>query len=593
MIRSIPPYAPRRGPLVDGAVRAMGIVAACIVLWLPAPPVYSQPAPEVLQAEAERIALIQNVVPAVVCVLDTGESGGGSGVVISPDGYALTNFHVVQPIGATMKCGMPDGRVYDAVLVGLDPTGDVALVKLMGRDDFPYARLGDSRQLASGQRVYVVGNPFLLSTDFQPSVSYGIVSGVERYQYPSGTMLEYTDCIQTDAAINPGNSGGPLFDRNGQLVGIVGRASFEKRGRVNVGLGYAIPMHQVMNFLGHLKSGRVVDHATLGATVSSDAQGRVVVDDILEISDAYRRGLRYDDEIVRVGGREIQTVNNFKNVLGIYPRGWRVPVVYRRDGKTREILVRLAPLHVGGELADAAKAVPVKRGGKDKGKQSPDGQEGARESAPRAIDKYYVRRPGYANYFFNQLQQEQVWEAFQAHGDFAEVADHWLLEGTLAGNGPVVVRLEPGLGVLRLPENEWKIDFNQLLASAADPPGSGGLLPALHLWQRLLVHGPDEYGGMYYLGTTPLRCRPGRFHVMVGTYLGLETYFYFNPEDGHLVGLELYAEQNVDPCEICFDDFRVVDGRRLPHRIEVYHGDSVFAEFHVESFYMSDSLPDR
>src|SRR6185295_10827586 len=113
------------------------------------------------------------------------------------------------------------------------------------------------------------------------------------YQYPDGTLLEYADCLQADAAINPGNSGGPLFDAQARVIGINGRGSFEKRGRVNVGVGYAISSNQIKNFLGYLKSGRVVDHATLGARVVRNDEHRVVVDEILEESDTFRRGLRY------------------------------------------------------------------------------------------------------------------------------------------------------------------------------------------------------------------------------------------------------------------------------------------------------------
>ncbi|MFY7877652.1 MAG: S1C family serine protease, partial [Pirellula sp.] len=126
------------------------------------------------------------------------------------------------------------------------------------------------------------GNPFVLATNLQPTVTYGLISGVRRYQYPSNTILEYSDCIQTDAAINPGNSGGPLFNMRGELIGINGRCSFEKRGRVNVGVGYAISIKQAMNFLWQLKSGRVVDHATLGFTVATDTKGKVSVSNILE-----------------------------------------------------------------------------------------------------------------------------------------------------------------------------------------------------------------------------------------------------------------------------------------------------------------------
>ena len=305
---------------------------------------------QVLQAEADRVQAIATALRSSVSVFSSDGGGGGSGVVISPDGYALTNYHVVQPVGEAMKCSMPDGILYDAVIVGIDPTGDVALIKLLGRDDFPSAMMGDSDQVRVGDWCFAVGNPFLLATDFQPTVTYGLVSGIHRYQYPAGTLLEYADCLQTDAAINPGNSGGPLFDRKGHLIGVNGRGSFEKRGRVNVGVGYAISINQIKNFMGFLRSGRIVDHATLGASVSTDEDGRVVVTNILKSSDAYRRGLRYGDEILFFGNRVIQSANELKNTLGIYPKGWRVPIEFNQDGKRQTRLVRLAGVHREEEL---------------------------------------------------------------------------------------------------------------------------------------------------------------------------------------------------------------------------------------------------
>ena len=241
---------------------------------------------ELQQLEQQRIDAIAKAVPSAVGIFSPGGAGGGSGVVISPDGYAVTNFHVIQGCDNFMKCSMSDGNLYDAVIVGIDATGDVALIRLLGRDDFPVAKLVDSDQVRAGDGCFAVGNPFLLATDFQPTVSFGIVSGTHRYQYPSGTILEYTDCIQTDAAINPGNSGGPLFNADGDLIGINGRGSFEKRGRVNVGVGYAISANQVKLFLSHLKSGRLVDHATAGFTVATDQNNGVLVDGILESSEA-------------------------------------------------------------------------------------------------------------------------------------------------------------------------------------------------------------------------------------------------------------------------------------------------------------------
>jgi hypothetical protein len=130
----------------------------------------------VLHAQQQRIDVMQRASAAAVAIF-AGEAGGGSGVLISPDGYALTNFHVVQPAGVAMKCGLADGRLYDAVLVGLDPTGDVALVKLLGRDDFPFAEFANSDEVEVGDFCFAAGNPFLLATDFQPSISAGIVSG--------------------------------------------------------------------------------------------------------------------------------------------------------------------------------------------------------------------------------------------------------------------------------------------------------------------------------------------------------------------------------------------------------------------------------
>ena len=141
------------------------------------------------KAETARIEAIERATPSAVSVFVPGGGGGGSGVVISPEGYALTNFHVTSPAGSFMRCGMSDGNVYDAVIVGIDPVGDLAMIRLLGRDDFPAAELGDSRIAEPGDWCMVIGNPFLLASNLQPTVTWGILSGVGRYQYPSGTLL--------------------------------------------------------------------------------------------------------------------------------------------------------------------------------------------------------------------------------------------------------------------------------------------------------------------------------------------------------------------------------------------------------------------
>src|SRR4029077_9468905 len=137
---------------------------------------------------------------------------------------------------------------------------------------FPFAVMGDSDKVHEGDWSIAMGNPFLLATDFTPTVTFGLVSGVNRYQPPAGIILEYTDCIQFDTSINPGNSGGPLFNMDGEVIGINGRGSFDKRGRVNSGAGYAISSNQIKNFMGHLRAGLDADHATLGAFIENKSE---------------------------------------------------------------------------------------------------------------------------------------------------------------------------------------------------------------------------------------------------------------------------------------------------------------------------------
>jgi serine protease Do len=595
------------------------LIAALLAsaLFVPGRALAKEPDPSVLAAESARVETIARISRPTIAIFDPNGQGGGSGVIISPDGYALTNFHVAGSTGAAMKCGLSDGRFVDAVLVGLDPGGDVALIKLIGKTDFPAATLGDSDTCRAGQWVYVVGNPFLLAEDFKPTISYGILSGVHRYQYPSGTLLEYADCLQTDAAINPGNSGGPMFDANGKLIGINGRGSFEKRGRVNVGVGYAISINQIKRFVGLLKSGRMVDHASLGATVSTDAKRRVVVDDILDDSDAYRRGLRYGDEIIRFGGRDITSTNAFKNALGTYPNDWRVSLTYRRDGKEYEIRVRLAAMHRAGELEallDTEHEPPVPREPKPEKEQNPGdkkpaeipglpkkpgdepkpGQPGRprphqarvikpKTKLPKAVRQYYEESPGYTNYWFNRYNQQRVWNAYLAHGDFAETGWNWKITGKTA-TGDVAIALTEKKGDIVMPDGQSGAEFGPSLTESTSPARSGGLLAALHLWQRLLLLGPHRFGEVYYLGTVPWSTDDKLSDCLVTTTSGVECRFYFDPEKGDCAGIELRVADDEDPCEIYFDDIRQVDGRSLPFHWSIRHGGDVFADIKISSY---------
>jgi S1-C subfamily serine protease len=583
----------------------LGLVIYAVLLLAQPAMAASGPDEAVLAAEAKRVETIARISRPTLAIFDAQGQGGGSGVVISTDGYALTNFHVVAPTGPAMKCGLSDGRLVDAVLVGLDPGGDVALIKLLGDGEFPAAELGDSDSVRVGDWAFVAGNPFLLADNFQPTITYGIISGVRRYQYPAGTLLEYADCLQTDAAINPGNSGGPLFDSEGKLIGVNGRGSFEKRGRVNVGVGYAISINQIKRFLGMLKSGRIVDHASLGATVANDPEGRVVIQDILESSDAFRRGLRYDDELVRFGNREISSANALKNILGTYPSGWRVPIVFRRDGEEHERRVRLAGMHREGELEallQEQQETPVPDRPRRREERQPDApppddkkpddtdrpRRRSPTRLPKAVRPYYEATPGYANYWFNRYHQQRVWNAYLARGDFAETGWNWKIAGKTAA-GDVAFELSEKSGKVVLPDGESGTEFGTSLTEANSPPRSGGLLAALHLWQRLLLLGPRRFGEVYYLGTLPWTSEEELSDCLVAIHGGVEARFYFNPASGDLVGIEMSLADDEDPCEVYFDDVRSVDGRSLPHHWIVRHGDSVFADLTVTSFDWTDA----
>jgi hypothetical protein len=137
-----------------------------------------------------------------------------------------------------------------------------------------------------------------------------------------------------------------------------------------------------------------------------------------------------------------------------------------------------------------------------------------------------------------------------------------------------------------LPVGESKASFAGDLGQNLNPPGSGGLLLALHIWQRLLTVGPEKFGEVYYLGTMPIPTRPGLVDTLVGLYGGVETHFHFDPASGHLVGLEMFSAEDADPCEIYFSDYREVEGRPLPHRWEIRCAGEVFAVLEIETYHL-------
>lgn len=516
------------------------------------------PSAKVLQLQADRIAAIEKATQSTIGVFGTDGQGGGSGVIISEDGYALTNFHVTQPFGDRMRAGLSRGEMVDAIIVGIDPTGDLALIKLLGRDSFPAATIADSDTVKAGHWCFAAGNPFVLATNLRPTVTWGIVSGVNRYQYPSGTILEYTDCIQTDAAINPGNSGGPLYNAEGDLIGINGRCSFEKRGRVNVGVGYAISINQAMLFLGHLKSGRIVDHATLNFTVSTDA-GKVVVSNILDSSDAYRRGIRYGDEIVRLAGREVTTVNQLKNILGIFPSHSRLQLHYRRDGELFDTWVRVTPLHTIDELEEIAGGEMM---GKPPTDEEPEKSKKESDAMPEDKDPFeglLEKRRGFANYFFNRSEIDRIQSLATKHSKpdvEPKISFDWRWKGKFAGE-TTAIELESSEDKLRsVIGGEPKMIDRQIGWNGVVREQSFHAIGiGLRLWRAWHHTGPRNLGEAIYIGTTTCPSYDGMLDMTQVTVGEIEAFFYTRPEDGRLQRLEMECEKDTDRFEMEFAEY--------------------------------------
>ena len=292
--------------------------------------------------EAQRIATINKVIGSVIAIYDDDRQGGGSGVIIDPSGIALTNHHVIMGAGIEGWGGLADGKMYKWKLIGTDPGGDVSIIQMEGRDDFPFTPLGDSDDVRVGDWALAMGNPFILTEDQSPTVTLGIVSGVKRYQHGAGlNQLVYGNCIQVDSSINPGNSGGPLFSLKGEVIGINGRGSFKARGRVNVGLGYAISSNQIKNFIPELLATKLVEHATLDASFS-DREGKVVCSTINLDSPIAKAGLKLGDELLEFEGTKILNANQFTNLICTLPEDWptQLKIRSKEDDKVSTVWVR-------------------------------------------------------------------------------------------------------------------------------------------------------------------------------------------------------------------------------------------------------------
>jgi len=267
------------------------------------------------------------------------QQGIGSGVIVTKDGYILTNNHVVD--GADeVKVALQDGREFTAKVIGRDPKSDVAVVKIDAKD-LPYIPTADSDKVEVGDVVLAVGNPFGIGQ----TVTTGIVSATGR----GGALgLDYEDFIQTDAAINPGNSGGALVDSEGRLIGI--NTAILSRSGGNQGIGFAIPANMARDVMTSLIKDGHVTRGYLGVMIQDvtpalakqfklkDNSG-ALIGDVTSDSPAEKAGLKNGDVILDFDGKKVTDSRHLKlEVARVHP-GETVPVKVLRDGSTKTIEV--------------------------------------------------------------------------------------------------------------------------------------------------------------------------------------------------------------------------------------------------------------
>ena len=279
--------------------------------------------------------------------------GYGSGVIISSDGYIITNNHVIED-AQNIKVILNDKREFEAKLIGTDPSTDIALLKV-GAKDLPYLIYGNSNDLKLGEWVLAVGNPFNLTS----TVTAGIVSARSRNLGINDDRLSIESFIQTDAAVNPGNSGGALVNQQGNLVGI--NTAIASQTGSYTGYSFAVPATIVKKVVGDLKEYGEVQRALLGVNIGDvnaeiakelklDKVEGVYIGGVPENGAARDAGIKEKDVIIQVEGEPIKTTAELQEKISQYRPGDKVKVVVIRDNEKKQFTVTLRNKHGDTEI---------------------------------------------------------------------------------------------------------------------------------------------------------------------------------------------------------------------------------------------------
>jgi putative serine protease PepD len=300
---------------------------------------------------AQIAAAVQDSVVSI-----TTESGEGSGVILSADGYILTNNHVVATAqGNTVQVIFANGKKATATIVGTDPRTDLAVVKASGVSGLKYAKFGDSSKMQVGDTVLALGSPLGL----EGSVTAGIISAKDRTiqsgsdqqqapQNPFGGQQQQqqstttmSGLLQTDAPINPGNSGGALVNTNGDVIGINSAIATSGQNSGNIGLGFAIPSNKADQVANDLMAGKKVSHPALGVSVTEAEGGGALVSTVTPSSAAAKAGLQQGDVITSVNGKAVNDSDDLVGIIQGANVGDKVTVVFTRDGAQKTVSATL------------------------------------------------------------------------------------------------------------------------------------------------------------------------------------------------------------------------------------------------------------
>lgn len=281
----------------------------------------------------------------------------GSGFLISADGYIVTNAHVVSPASRGAKVEsvtvtLADRKEYTARVIGADRQSDLAVLKI-DATGLPFVKLGDSRNTRVGDWVVAIGNPFGLSG----TVTAGIVSALDRVTGQGGP---YDRFIQTDASINRGNSGGPMFNLNGEVIGINSQIFSPTGG--NVGIGFAIPADEAKPIIDSIIAGRPIERGYLGVgmqdldedmaeSMGIEKNRGTMVSSVEPGQPAAKAGIQRGDIIISVGGKPITPISTLAGMIAAQKPGARVPIELVRGGKTMTVTATLGQRPTDDEFA--------------------------------------------------------------------------------------------------------------------------------------------------------------------------------------------------------------------------------------------------